>query len=57
MVKLNLDTVSTADGDELEQPQELKQPKQAKPKKTKAKKQKPSKVRTVTAVQNWSKKV
>lgn len=52
MVKLNLDTVSTADGDELEQPQELKQPKQAKPKKTKAKKQKPSKVRTVTAPTN-----
>ena len=52
MVKLNL---ATAQGDELEQPNALKQPKQpkqAKPKKTKAKKQKPSKVRTVTAPTN-----
>lgn len=52
MVKLNL---ATAHGDELEQPNALKQPKQpkqAKPKKTKAKKQKPSKVRTVMAPTN-----
>ena len=52
MVKLNL---ATAQGDELEQPNALKQPKQpkqAKPKKTKAKKQKPSKVRTVMAPTN-----
>ena len=52
MVKLNL---ATAQGDELEQPNALKQPKQpkqAKPKKTKARKQKPSKVRTVMAPTN-----